>query len=263
MERVIVVGAGLFGSIISKALQEQSKKDVVIIDAEYANAGSAPAACLMKPGWMAGLGAAGVEGMDMLRRLYAVRELEFKVAGPLRAKVYWVPPYEILSAAHINDRVLTAGDGWVATANNGVLQGTVILCAGVWTPELVPGIAVQPKWGASHYYVGEVDPQIRVWAPYKQAVTFNIRHNSVWFGDGTSVNKWDSKYHSRGLEHAESMFGLGQSDYVKTVTGQRPYVSNKLGVLKRITPKTWVATGGAKNGTVLAGYFASKLVREI
>ena len=46
--------------------------------------------------------------------------------------------------------------------------------------------------------------------------------------------------------------------------GARPYVEgHKAGYFQQVSPKTWVSTGGAKNGTILAAAQALAFVQGL
>lgn len=128
--------------------------------------------------------------------------------------------------------------------------------------------AMRGLWGASLWYKGaQIDaPRINVYAPYRQAVAYNLDKNTVWMGDGTALveKTWKASEAARVQNtqyRAKGLFKL-KGDPVVTV-GARPYVEGfKQGYFVQAFPRTWVSTGGAKNGTVLAAYQAARFIQE-
>jgi hypothetical protein len=100
----LVVGAGLFGSIIAAALRARGASVIVVDDARL-EAGSRPAACLMKPGWFSSLGkSVYTPALSMLEELYGVKTIKFKM-GIAQVPVKWCDPASILLPADRKDTV--------------------------------------------------------------------------------------------------------------------------------------------------------------
>ncbi len=263
--QVVIVGAGLFGCIAADICRHAGRK-VVLLDSNEEMSGSKPAACLMKPSWMTGLGKKVVTtGMSVLEELYGVREIEFVVNGLKRQDVFWVPPNKILRRSDkIKDKVVEVRDGIVTTSSGTVYEGEVLVAAGVWTDLLVDIEPQDRLVGAALLYSGKTDPEIHIWAPYRQAVKFNRTPNQIWFGDGTAIKHKNFDYSERvgaSINRAEKIFGLSKPKSV--IVGSRPYTRGRKGVFEQVYEHTWVSTGGAKNGTILAAYQASLFLEAI
>jgi hypothetical protein len=130
--------------------------------------------------------------------------------------------------------------------------------------------AIKGLYGASLRISGlKVDPAISVYAPYKQAVMFNIEPKTVWFGDGSALieSTWTKERKQRieaTADRAAKLSGAIKGTRVKVTEGARPYVEgHKSGYLEQLSPKLWVSTGGAKNGTVLAALQALRFVEAM
>lgn len=281
---VVIIGSGLFGSIICKALTRRGA-DAVMIDSSEPRAGSGPAACLMKPGWFGGLGRETYKpSLDLLGELYGVEELQFSCGlGRIKMPVLWCNPRHILNtetAPLIRGRVtrvdLTVG--WSveyidALGTQVVESQRVIVAAGIWTNKvlenfhpsqsMVPGL--HPREGVAFTYSpwSIQEPFIRPWAPYKQIVAFNRAPREVWVSDGTAVKEFTPAREIACRERCAREVELERVKS-KSLFGIRPYTPNaKPCFLEDRGDGLWVVTGGAKNGTIAAGWAAHRIREEI
>jgi glycine/D-amino acid oxidase-like deaminating enzyme len=275
MSSVIIVGAGLFGQIISRALREDGHT-VLMMDRGEEMAGSKPAACLMKPSWFSGLGADVHEpALSLLDELYDLQTIQFELMpkslsfldGALpKASVYWVQPSTILSGdsatAATVANVTEVKPGSVVT-DLGVFEAdVVIVAAGVWSEELLPQYKQQAQHGLAllfpdHYCTR---PAIQAWAPYRQRVGFN-RGDGMWIGDGTAIkaSNWNDERTKTVADRCRAMYDV-EGKTARYLHGLRPYAKgHKPCLLEQPSPGVWLASGGAKNGTVAAAYCAHKI----
>lgn len=265
----VVVGAGLFGSVIAAALRADGRK-VLVVDDQRPEAGSRPAACLMKPSWFRSLGRkVSTPSLELLDRLYGVHDLRFRV-GPAHATVHWCRPADILSEVPVRGRVRSVRavqGGWSLVAKPGVAHAeapVVVVAAGVWTPLLVPVVGgLDGLAGVAFLWPDEkiAEPFVAPWAPYRQVVAFN-RGDGLWVSDGTAIRRerWNSE-----REAASRARCAAAGSFVPPglrMFGVRPYSRSKPCYLKEQRPGLWVATGGAKNGTIAAGWCAHEIVRR-
>lgn len=267
----IVIGGGLFGSIIAQELRSQGRV-VTIIDSEREGAGSKPAACLMKPSWFGSLGKDVSEAsLQLLDRHYGVHDIPFKV-GPGHATVHWCDPADILKGHDIDDHVervapIHGGGARVRTVDGQELHAKlVVVAAGVWSSELVhvegglKGLAGMAfVWPKQHLQ----KPFIAPWAPYRQIVAFN-RGDGVWVGDGSAIkaDNWGLLNEIKSQERCAAAVGMPIAHDTKRLFGIRPYTKRKPCYLEEVAPGLWVATGGAKNGTIAAGWCAHEIGRK-
>jgi glycine/D-amino acid oxidase-like deaminating enzyme len=268
MTDVAIVGAGLFGSIIARELRRQGHT-VLLYDDQRPNAGSLPAACLMKPGWISGLGREVTDpALEKLDELYGVNRVAFKV-GPKRVPVFWVPPSKILSEPFIQDTVKAISPdrrGWQLTCvkSQSVLVRKVVVAAGVWSSDLA-GEQQRGLAGMAFLWKGRdlIDPFISVWAPYKQIVAFN-RGDGLWVGDGTSIihKNWDRTHEDASLRRCSNAIKEKRAP-TKKLFGIRPYHPMKPCYFVEEHPGLWIASGGAKNGTLAAAWCAYELGRRL
>lgn len=281
---VVVVGAGLFGSIAAKALAGAGLT-VVSVDDSRPGAGSLPAACLMKPSWFSSMGKDKFEpSLELLDRIYGVKDISFKV-GLLRATVHWCDPAQILGDEEVpvyREKVTAltrTSSGWAVSleGREAALEArSVVVAAGVWTSELVRSQALGGLVGRAGVAFRWQDMQleeqfITPWAPYRQTVGFNISSTEVWVGDGSAIKpeNWNEERQNVSFARCAKAidrtgFGDREQGRVKALYGIRPYIAGvKPCLLEEVEPGLWALTGGAKNGTISAGWAASELVRRI
>lgn len=273
----VVVGTGLFGSIISRALSAAGA-NVIAVGDDRPLSGSKPAACLMKPGWASSMSYKEYEqAIELLESLYGrVTELKLR-ARPLAKQipVSWLNPRKILSwkdlpephvarVESICERTVFCSDGLELEA-----RIAVILCTGAWAEELVPELkgTVVPKGGWAFTWSGQIaDPFLQVWAPYRQLIGFNRGPDEIWCGDGTALIK--SSFQSCGtmaksMQRCITALGseVSPANGPKILAGYRPYFKGPKApaLIHKANPGLYVATGGGKNGTLGAAWAARQL----
>lgn len=265
---VIVVGAGLFGSVTAMALRREGRK-VLVIDDKRPDSGSVPAACLMRPSWLSKLGKDVYNpALALLDRQYGLQDIKFQtLVGPVN--VHWIPPQQILRSPDRIAKVLrvTAGSRpWVVVKDGeSIFAKKVVVAAGIWSSLLAQ---IDGKFfgqaGMACLWPGEEikKPFIQVWAPYKQVTAFN-RGDGLWAGDSNAIrwDNWTEKYATQTVHRCREAVNLGATP--TRLFGVRPYSSESPCYLKEAGPNVWVATGGAKNGTVAAAWCAHQLVKRL
>lgn len=255
---VYIIGAGLFGAV-ARDLLHRHGVPCFTIDAQLPLAGSPAAGCLTKPSWLQSL-AGWREGIELLVGLYGSREIIAR-CGFATTQLLHFAPSKILQAPHIIGEVLHIDPdaGEVLLSDGRAFSGRVLVAAGVWSKALLadrmPEVELIGLVGRSLWIDAQLqgdEALLKVWAPFKQSVAFNITSGQIWFGDGTAVklSSWSTRYAERVVEHA-SQLGVPLPNFTGT-TGQRPYVKGKKGYFKQVGARCWVSTGGAKNGVVLA-----------
>ena len=275
MTDVIVVGAGIFGQVITKALRAQGRS-VIMIDNQREEAGSKPAACIMKPSWFSSMGKDVYEpSLKLLDELYGVQDIKLnlrpmKVGGKIgSATVHWIPPMEILGEPFCEDKVTGVSPGHVHFMGGQTWSARlVVVAAGIWTEKLLPQYKQQGQKGMSLLWpkMKIEEPFVHPYAPYRQFVAFN-RGDGVWAGDGTAIKQenWTLDREYSIVSRAEGyLIPLGfEPRDMQVLTGVRPYSkSHKPCLVEQVNLGLWVASGGAKNGTVAAGYCAHRISTE-
>lgn len=260
----IVVGGGLFGQITAAALRRIGQK-VAVLDCNKRQAGSAPAACLMKPSWFSMLGKDVYDpALKLLDNLYRVEDIDFELRAKKTglkvgsATVHWINPKSILGRHLTLSTVTKIAEGRVETNKGEMTADTIVVAAGIWTEELLPQYKQVAQKGVAFLWPAVVisTPFIHPYAPYKQLVAFN-RGDGLWVGDGTAIieDNWTDDYFMRSFQRCTSSVSTQREPM--PIFGLRPYArGHKPCWLEQPMKNVWVATGGAKNGTIAAGYCA-------
>lgn len=276
---VVVVGGGLFGSAAYHAL-ERAGCDVLMVDDMRLGRGSEPAGCLMKPSWLSSLSKEQIlQSMDQLDELYGVESVPFNLlpTRSLALDIKRVRPSQVLapkkfhryskvvSVAQVNKvvSVRTADDTYFYAKH-------VILACGQWGNQLAPTLAVKAQWGWSFLW-DKVWPGpgiLQPWAPYRQLIGFQIEPSLVWSGDGTAL-KAESFTNDRlavSLNRVASALGYSvEQDGPRVLAGGRPYAERTPGLpcVFEQDRRIFLINGGAKNGTIAAGWCAAELVKRV
>jgi len=265
-KNVVVVGAGIFGSIAAH-LAERAGARVTVVDAGMDLAASPASACLLKPSWLTSVPREGVDlGYKVLREQFGLKPIKFAVNKILPVDIDWVDPEAIFYRNAIYGTVTKVGNGVVELSTGEKFQGKVLVAAGVWSDRLVEMPAIKWLYGASVLFRGKAPPRMTVYAPYRQALAFNISPKHVWMGDGTALVEatWTRDPEApivRTLGRARDLFQLERP--MKITAGARPFIEgHKAGYFRKVMPNTWVSSGGAKNGTLLAAWQAVRFVEE-
>ncbi len=277
----IVIGAGIFGSLIAKTLMKSGRR-VLVVDDRRPDAGSPPAACLMRPSWFSSLGKNVYQpALKKLDELVGVKDIKF-ATGLRSINVHWCDPKKVLLPIEAVEKSTVervtrhADNQWlvqfemVQTSPKHVRRPDpaaaplLVVAAGIWTPLLFPEVAVQPQAGIAWLWPKEriEQPFINAWAPYKQVVAFN-RGDGLWVGDGTSVREWTSAVMGQSLGRCAKAVGFSMHNLPTGIFGYRPYAKEKPCVFREIRKGLWIATGGAKNGTLAAGWCADQMERAV
>lgn len=274
MTDAIVIGAGLFGSVIAAQLRSQGRS-VTIIDNQEPAAGSRPAACLMKPSWFSSMGADVTRpSLELLDRLYGVHDIKFSVGKVAPVTVHWCNPAKILSEKFVNGTVYSIVNDNVyyrPAGGSGLCEISaplIVVAAGIWSTTLVPiegGLKGQAGMALLFTEQAVDKPFIQPWAPYRQLVAFN-RGDGLWVGDGSAINheNWTKQREQDILYRCQkATANVGHPEKgMKKLFGIRPYTKEKPCYLKELYSGLWVATGGAKNGTISAGWCAHEISRR-
>jgi glycine/D-amino acid oxidase-like deaminating enzyme len=271
---IIVVGNGLFGSIAATYARSQGHT-VTVVSEERKYSASKASGCVLAPSWLSSLDKHDIaDAMAVLEYLYTVHPIEFQTNVLAKFKAHRVDPDAVLIKPDVVGQITSVADGSVKYLNQdgkpGTLRGTVLVAAGIWSQELVTQMPpIKGLYGCSLRIPGQlVVPRISVYEPYRQAVGFQLNKKEVWFGDGTALiaKTWDAEERERVANttaRASDMVGAPIAR-AKVFCGARPYVEgHKSGYLERLSPKLWVSTGGAKNGTVLAALQALRFEESL
>ncbi len=258
MPTLLVVGAGLFGSMAA-AYARRRGVEAVVFDAGLAGAASPAAAGLFRPAWAGRrLAEHYRRALPLLEQLYEVRTVTLTGADGRPEDFACVPPGAVLEPAPVRARVTAVGDGWLE-ADGRRYDGWVYVAAGVWCEALSPGLGVYGKSGAAFVFDGERPGQLAPLGPGRQAIAFVRDPGTTYFSDGTAVRDYTSEHDRQSLAHAAAL-GLAAPP-LRRLWGMRPYVPGGP-FFHRVAGRTWLGTGGRKMGTILAASYARQLVEE-
>jgi hypothetical protein len=264
-QNVIIIGAGLFGSIAAARCRLLGHNVTVVADQRPAMA-SLASGCVIAPSWLSSLSAPDIAtAMGVLSAMYKVHDITFttNVLGrPFKAQR--VDLKSVLVQPDVIGKVISASAGVVKLEDGRTLRGKTLVSTGYWAEELVSEMPkVRGLWGASvSFKTSGQTPKLNVYAPYRQAVMFQSEKNRAWMGDGSALvtKTWDKESIQRmsaTVERGRAMLSDPRATAI-TTAGVRPYVEGyKRGYFQQIDSSTWVSTGGAKNGTVLAALQAA------
>lgn len=264
---VVVVGAGVTGRVVAAALRRQGRS-VELIDNRRPDAGSRASAYLMKPSWYQALGAERTEpALQLLQELFGLDTWPF-VEGPdgreflLRLDPQKLPPANRLATVA---KVVSGGveleDGTFVAAQK------VVVAAGYWTGVLLPEVELVAKAGLAMEWEGQhVEKNfLKLWAPYRHLIIFSPQSNTVYASDGSTLlpKSWTPERKQSTVERCAAAVGTDQPP-TRLLYGVRPYPKNgAVGFCEEVRPGVWAATAGARNGTLLAGWAAKKLLQQL
>lgn len=277
MSRVIIVGAGLFGSIIAAHLRKEGHEVTVVAD-QRAGMGSVPAACLMKPSWASSMGKEYDRAIELLDGLYGVRQLEFDTP-PFRAIVtaHWVDPEQVLMKPDFLGEVDHHSPGmvWTTEPFTGLQADHIIYATGQWAEKQDPTLRgrLTGKGGWSFLLEGELQGRglIQPWAPYRQLVAFQIAPRRIWVGDGAALKAESMTFERQQASQKRCLDALNGrllplgSRQLEVRRGFRPYIKglDKPAYINQVQPGVTVVTGGAKNGTLGAAWAARQIAEQL
>lgn len=283
MPKVLVVGAGVAGAVIARTL-EAAGHEVLAFDAGLPNPGTAASAGLIHDAWSPLSKEDTKAALALLDELFGLRRVTMRVHGMagkfVKEVVVHACPPERTALKLVNKRnVVKVGSNWLhATAPETETKvhggsrvgletyaGKVVVAAGHWTGKLLgkPDLVTAKAGVSFRYPLQEGDAAasfIRPWAPYKQIVGYDVRPGrEFWAGDGSALKPesmtLDRVTVSRNRVREALPFGFPEPN--RTVVGLRPVVKgDALGTVGEVMPGCFVATGGAKGGTLLAAHHA-------
>ena len=275
----LVIGKGIFGVTIAKAL-EQSGRKVLVLDNHEPLAGSPPSGGHMKPSWFSGLGKYVYDpGLETLENLFGFTEEKYSIyplPKGVSVSVFRLDIDKALLFKH-NRAEVTAID-LLETSTPQVTCiyqdkeiklrcRLLVVAAGVWCQQLLPSKfpkkSLVGKTGVSFRFAGQISPFIKPWAPYRQIVANNVTPDSIWVGDGTAILSKNWTEDRAVVCEARCKSALKITDKpIKKIEGIRPYCAKQKFCVEKIGKAAWVATGAGKHGTVVAGYAAQLIARS-
>jgi len=284
MKDMIVVGAGVIGTTITKTFRELGM-DVTLVDAKREGAGTPPSGGHLKPSWFSGMTKDDyTPALDILENAWGLNETQFTLRPSKKtATVYRVDTDLITSFSSENRKVtrvfidgkyprIIYKDKWGYSEDE---CKYLVLCTGVWAslfPEFFEDNPIKRKQGISFRFPMQLHngPFIQPWAPYKQIVAHQQTDSLVWAGDGSVIleDNWtpERTYQCKRrcakalktvmLQPRETRWGLRA--YCSHTSKKDPCLLTQPGH-KRV----WIATGSGKSGTIAGGWVTHRLIASI
>ena len=285
---IIIIGSGLVGSATAKYLTSKGMS-VLLIDEKNPNAASKCSFGIFKVGWInEKINDYVNDGLELVANMAGgISEIEFfdmKREKPVEMQYVNCANILDLSAFTVlDDKVTKVTNNQVHTSNNGILTASkaVILATGAFTDTILKKSGYDKTlrrtdvyWGATLDVNMKIEEnRIMEWAPYKQCVLLKTGNKKFVFGDGASVknpSKQDKRIEHvsiRLVQHLNDTTGSNvSSDHITAINeGYRPYLpKDEYGqYVKKHDEKLYSATGGAKNTTILCGYMAQQIFKQI
>src|SRR5262245_51959734 len=258
MPTLLVVGGGLFGSQAASYARSRGI-EAIVFDPGLPGAASPAAAGLFKESWAGKkLKQHFFDGMQILDRLYGIRNVTLLDDDDRPESFLFVPPTAILEPAPIRQQVSAVGDGWLEAAGQRY-EGWVYVAAGIWCNQFLATLQIHGKAGSSFAFAGERPGRIGPLTHGRQAIAFVRDAGSTHFSDGTAERDFRDDHDQLTLANAAA---LGLTDApIRRYWGWRPYTPGGP-VFQKIGARTWLATGGRKMGTVLGAAFARRLIED-
>lgn len=278
---LMVVGAGIFGSVVGRHAQSLGLK-VQWVDSGDPRAASPASAGLFKPSWLTALSKEDItRGMDLIDGLAPMRSVTLNMQpSGLPVHLKQVSPTRLMvdrtKVLHAKVSAVRPGEVDVVTATGTqthqarfVIVAAGVGCNDIETPEYTPYKHVVGKAGVAFAWQrreGYDDNRMHLWAPYKQTMVFHHGDNVMWGGDGTALKELTKE---RMTECANRVGKLAQwsngprTPTVSRITGVRPLVEgHKAGGCWEVGDGLWQITGGGKIGTVAAGVHALEWAKQ-
>jgi hypothetical protein len=282
---IIIIGGGMVGGMVAKYLKKQGLS-TMIIDSKETYAASKCSFGLWKDGWINdSIRDMAMDGMDLLEEVcdgietvevWDMKRDEIMEMSKVDCGLITNESISYLRVKKIqNNKVFIDS---ILDKSEYIANKAVIIAAGAYTDELLIKSNytdihwLNKYWGATLRVNIQIDShRIKEWAPYKQNVLVKVDEQNFTFGDGASVknpllnDKRIEKTSNRLLQHLTDVSGLTDFGKIKAVDeGWRPYLpKGNDQYIKQHDEKLFSITGGAKNTTILCGYFAKKIFELI
>lgn len=278
---VVVIGKGIIGSTVARALKNQGMK-VKILDADKPMAGTPPSGGHCKPEWFKGMSKDDyTPALELLHEVWDVSSEKFSLLGMSGkwSTVYRVDTDEVIKQPYTKGtvtKIYQTSQGYEVRYRDklgdyGIQCRYVVAAVGVFTEDLFPDLKVQEKRGISFRFNRVLKkPFIKPWAPYKQIVAHQQTEDTVWIGDGSAILKanWTPERSIECEKRCRKALGLLPGNKPLEIrTGLRAYCElpqkKNPCLFLEVKKGLFLATGAGKSGTIGAGWVASRLIQKL
>lgn len=276
---IIIVGAGLFGSMITTFFQKKGLSTLTISNGNDMSGSKCSAGIFRESFINKSILEKAKIGISILEKTVSIDEVSFGA----KEKFNIVLPDKILlpQSQILSDTVLSVKNDAVILLNNSAenhllvrAKKAVILACGAFTDNLLinsgySSIGIDSYWGNCFLSKQKATNIYKVWMPYKQICGFQKDSSTYYFSNAQTVKNPSTndgriqKGEDRLLnQYIES--GLNVDSITHMLQGFRPYLKNKgIDFVNQHDTRLFSATGGAKNSTILCGYVAKTIFEKI
>lgn len=279
MKKLVIIGAGIYGSLAKKLLTRDlaDELEIIVVDCLEAHSASKCALGLMKPSWMSAYPKKLYGDLiKLLDDLCGVEEIQLNYTAnkPLHTFHRVNVQDDLLETPDIVARVLSIDSGkQILSLDIGtdLRYDYLYVANGYWASKLLPDVdfKMEALWGVTHLYDKPTTvARIAIYQPFKQAVSFPKDNRFTYFLDGKTQTTTDDNFTlntrrklTDGHDTRAEKVGLkGRSRH--QMFGIRPKAENYPdGVFLKVAGNAYCGTGGAKNGT-LAAMKAAIMLKE-
>lgn len=287
---VVIIGAGLFGSMISKYLKSRGI-DCLIVDRNDIMNASKCSSGIFRPGWAGKIQPEVSVSLPIIEKFVSIVPLPiFDGDKEIQTTIDFIDCNLIL-----NEEFL-AGDVVRCTKDKTAIRSVIVdvegveveiecdhlvVAAGSYTNTLLAKLGIPTVFQLDSYWGAVVHTSdlpkrnyIQTWAPYKQMYGLTLERggkNVGYFTMGTAVKNppvgGDNRTLAGGgklVQYAAAACHMKQ--IIEIPEGLRPFFAEKGGEVDFVNNhglNVISATGGAKNSTLLCGYAAKRVFEEI
>lgn len=291
---VVVIGTGIVGGTITRYFRSKGV-EVLTVDSKQKLAASKCSFGVWKESWInESIKQQVEEGLKISDLLFEIEELQFTEEGKKETlkrinvnQMVLTNQVDVVGHAKLvrDNFVLvnqaeSPGDTMYLKQIKIIARKGILICAGAYTNEilkdsdLIPKSTLDAYWGIIVKMRGKIqENRIKTWAPYKQSVLLQDDGNHIAFGDGCTVkNPIEADRRLKNvidrmelhklyiLDQQKDKFHLNTEQEFK---GLRPYIGKNDSLINQYGKKIWAITGTAKNGTILAGWLAKTMQKEL
>lgn len=270
--RIIVIGAGIAGSIAARLLSRAGHEVHIFDDLDEQSASQASSNLYIAHWLQKFMHAEAKRGVEVLEEVYAGQiDQPFAQGMGYAMKVNHIaqrhviePVFSNAMVNHVSDEGVTAEDGESYPADK------VVVCTGWRASELVGDLEVYVKVGHCYLFEGKLEPgqsRLAIISPYKHEKLYQFDENRIYYADSVAVHldtyeKNKSELQEKTLARARKH--VGNLPIADMRIGYRPFVKgHDFGWLKQHSQNVWSINGGGKNGLAAYAYLADKLVKEL
>lgn len=274
-----VVGAGIAGSLVARALR-QDGHPVRVFDDGDPHSASRASSNLYIDHWLKKFGSGEARvGIKVLESLFPPEAIDqpFSRGLAYAAKVRHIAQHHLLVQPDVIAQIgavrqFPQEELGVRSEAGTIWPGPVVLCVGYRAPEFFPQMKLSVKVGHCLHLRGRLRPNqssITLASPYVHSKLYQLDDDTIYFADSVSVSeeaysRRNKELLRRTMDRAKKLLGQDDLDVKQILVGYRPIVEGfEFGHLWRPMPGVWSLNGGGKNGMVAYASLLPELRLEV